>query len=483
MESLLQPEARVLSTLNSDGSRRWLTPRPSRGRFWHRRRAVAYGLITLFVGLPYLRINDKPAVLLDIVHREFTLFGRTFLPTDTPLLALLIVGVFVAVFFATAVLGRVWCGWGCPQTVYLEFVFRPLERLLQGEPGSPRKPAAWLAPLKLPIYLFLSALLAHTFLAYFVGIETLLGWVQQSPLRHPVPFMVMAVTTGLMMFDFAFFREQMCIIACPYGRMQSVMLDRGSLVVCYDRSRGEPRGKVKRGDVRLKIAGADEPRAVGDCVDCLRCVTTCPTGIDIRDGLQMECVACTQCIDACDDVMTKLKRPTGLIRYASQRSMEGRPGTAFRPRVLIYSVMLLVIIGALATLLLTASPVDVRLLRGRGQPYSIGTDGRVMGTVQLKLTNRTDRPAAYSVRVIQPVGGEVHLDENPMSVEPGQMRTQGGSVVLGRDEFGALGTCPVQIEITDASGSTKRVSFTALGPAGTGRSVEPSTPIREGGRK
>lgn len=466
MESLLQPNKRVLSTLNDDGSRRWLKPRPSRGPFWRRRRAVAYGLITLFVGLPYLRINDKPAVLLDIVHREFTLFGRTFLPTDTVLLALLIVGIFVSVFFATAVLGRVWCGWGCPQTVYLEFVFRPIERLLQGEPGSPRKPPQWVGMLKFPVYLLLSAFLAHTFLAYFVGIEALLGWVQRSPLSHPVPFLVMAITTGLMMFDFSFFREQMCIIACPYGRMQSVMLDRGSLIVGYDKARGEPRGKAKRTDVSLKVVGDGAEKQTGDCVDCLRCVTTCPTGIDIREGLQMECIACTQCIDACDDVMTKLKRPTGLIRYASQRSMEGATKSWFRPRIFVYSFILLVITVTLTTLLMTASPVDVRLLRGRGQPFSISEHGAVVGTLQLKLTNRTERAAVYTVKVVQPAGGDVHFDENPMTVPAGQMHTQGGTLILPRDAFGSMGTCPVQVEISDGSGYVKRVSYTALGPAG-----------------
>jgi len=477
-ENLLKPNKRVLSTLNDDGSRRWIKPRPSRGPFWRRRRAVAYGLIGLFVALPYLRISDRPAVLLDIVHREFTLVGRTFLPTDTVLLALLMLGIFVTVFFATAVLGRVWCGWACPQTVYMEFVFRPIERLLQGEPGSTRKPSPLLGAFKFPIYLLLSLFLAHTFLAYFVGVEALLTWVQRSPLEHPVPFLVMAVTTALMMVDFAFFREQMCIIACPYGRMQSVMLDRSSLIVAYDRQRGEPRGKAKRADVSLRVMDAAE-RQTGDCVDCLRCVATCPTGIDIREGLQMECIACTQCIDACDDVMTRLKRPTGLIGYASQRSIEGAPVKRFRPRVAVYSAILVIITAALTTLLLTSSPVDVRLLRGRGQPFSIANDGRVVGTLQLKLTNRAAVASTYSVRVVKPEGGEVQFDEMPVSLAPGVMTTKGGTLLLPRDAFGALGTCPVQIEIAEAGkpgGYTRRVSYTALGPAAGSRPAAPAAP-------
>ncbi|MBY0396940.1 MAG: cytochrome c oxidase accessory protein CcoG [Thermoleophilia bacterium] len=473
MESLLQPDRRVLSTLNDDGSRRWIRPRPSHGPFYRRRRAVAYGLIALFVALPYVRINGKPAVLLDILHREFTLFGRTFLPTDTLLLALLIVGVFTTVFFVTALLGRVWCGWACPQTVYMEFLFRPIERLLEGEPGSVKRPAGWKRPLKLPAYLVLSMMLAHVFLAYFVGVDTLMQWVRQSPVHHPVPFLVMAFVTALMMFDFSFFREQMCIIACPYGRMQSVMLDRGSLIVAYDRQRGEPRGKAKKAaGVSLRVladaAGAPQASAAGDCVDCLRCVATCPTGIDIRDGLQMECIACTQCIDACDDVMTRLKRPTGLIRYASQRSLDNAATRRFRPRLLIYPAVMTLVFGGLVTLLLTASPVDLRLLRGRGQPFVVETDGRIAGTVQLKLTNRAAAPATYAVTLTRPPQGEVHLDENPVTLKPGELRTLAGTLRLRAQDFGPLGTCPVQIQVAGPDGFARTLSYTALGPAGKG---------------
>ncbi|MFT3686807.1 MAG: FixG Ig-like domain-containing protein [Phycisphaerales bacterium] len=356
----------------------------------------------------------------------------------------------------------------------MEFLFRPIERLLEGEPGSVKKPAGWKQSLKLPVYLLCSMFLAHMFLAYFVGVETLLQWVRQSPVNHPVPFLVMASVTGLMMFDFAFFREQMCIIACPYGRLQSVMLDRGSLIVAYDRARGEPRGKAKRpvGDVSLRMLTGSEPaKTVGDCVDCFRCVTTCPTGIDIRDGLQMECIACTQCIDACDDVMTKLKRPTGLIRYASQRSLDPAASKKFRPRLLIYPVVLTVVFGGLIALLLVASPVDTRILRGRGQPFIVESDGRIGGTVQVKLTNRTRASATYTVRVVKPQGasgGEVHLDENPVVVKPGELRTLSGTLHLPAGAFGPLGTCPVQFEITGPDGFSRRISYTALGPAGKG---------------
>lgn len=326
---------RVLATLNDDGSRRWLKPRVSPGRFLSRRRAVAYGLILLFTAIPYIQVGGRPLVLLDLPARRFTIFGVTFLPTDTVLLALFMVSVFVGVFLLTALLGRVWCGWACPQTVYMEFVYRPIERLLEGSPGRRRKGVLAESGvgkvLKFGAFLVVSLFLAHTFLAYFVGVERLAHWVTRSPLEHPSGFLIVAAVTGLMLFDFGYFREQMCLVACPYGRFQSALLDRSSLIVSYDRKRGEPRG---RKTVSLPLVdGAGSAR--GDCVDCGLCVATCPTGIDIREGLQMECVHCAQCIDACDAVMTKLGMPRGLIRYSSQDAIEGKQARFLRPRVVI----------------------------------------------------------------------------------------------------------------------------------------------------
>ena len=227
----------------------------------------------------------------------------------------------------TALAGRMWCGWMCPQTVYMEFVFRPIERFFDGPPGAGHRPGpkaddaadGWPSTRSIwrsPLYL------AHTFLAYFVGVEELARWVRRSPLEHPISFLVMVVVTGLMMFDFSYFREQTCLVACPYGRLQSVMLDRDSLIVSYDPCRGEPRRKL-----RDRHDGGGAPSGAGDCIDCGLCTDTCPTGIDIRDGLQMECVACTQCIDACDAVMTRIGKPKGLIRLSSQAAIAGTPSS------------------------------------------------------------------------------------------------------------------------------------------------------------
>ncbi len=359
-EALLRPEEHVLATLEADGSRRWLFPRLAQGDFWKARRVVAWLLIAFFTILPHLRLYGKPPVLLDIPTRRFTILGYTFLPTDTLLLALLMVSGFVSIFLITALFGRVWCGWGCPQTVYMEFLFRPIDRLFDHTVGkggcAPKKLSTgkwWARNL---VYLVVCAFLTHTFLAYFVGTDRLGQWILQSPLQHPIPFLVMAVSTILLMFNFGYFREQTCLIACPYGRFQSVMLDRRSLIVTYDHHRGEPRGRGKpvvENDVASK----------GDCVDCGMCVQVCPTGIDIRNGLQMECIHCAQCIDACHDVMTKLHMPTNLIRYSNQDAMEHKPSGVLRPRLLIYPLVLMLTLGGFLTIFLTKKDFDAKLLR------------------------------------------------------------------------------------------------------------------------
>ena len=418
-ESILKPEEHVLSTLEADGSRRWLKPKLSHGRFLTRRRIVAYLLIGIFTGLPFIRVGGQPFVLLDITARRFTIFWFTFLPTDTVLLAIFMVGLLLSIFLMTAMFGRVWCGWACPQTVYMEFVFRPIERIFDGTVGRggwAKKPVpGWKVALKYLVYLVVSFYLANTFLAYFVGTDRLLTWITQSPLQHPIPFLIVAFVTGAMMFDFSFFREQTCIIACPYGRFQSVLLDADSLIVAYDRNRGEPRGK------RRKKQEGELP-VVGDCIDCGNCVTTCPTGIDIREGLQMECINCTQCIDACNLVMKKLKRDPNLIRYSSQRRDSGKPTHLLRPRTIIYPLLLAGIATAFILVLIHKKNFDGIVLREPGNPFTITEEGLVRNLVRLKLTNRTEQPQVFTLAV-DPEIVQVETTEPTIALEPGEMNS------------------------------------------------------------
>jgi len=473
--ALAGPPERVLSTLNPDGSRRWLNPRLSPGRFLRARRIVAGVLLAIFTFAPYVTIGGRPLILLDIVHREFTVFGTTFLPTDTVLLALLLIGVIVAIFLVTAVFGRAWCGYACPQTVYMEFVYRPLDRLFDGPPrrgGMPgRKRTTLRTATKYVTCLLVSMLLAHTFLAYFVGIDALREWVMRSPIEHPTSFLVMAGTTALMMFDFGYFREQTCIVACPYGRLQSVLLDRDSLIVSYDPRRGEPRGKGRRlhaDEVATPtIAGRTPTAHLGDCVDCELCVETCPTGIDIRDGLRMECIGCAQCIDACDAVMAKIGRPAGLIRYSSQARIAGAKGRLLRARIFVYPAVLLIVSTVFIVVLSGKGDTDVSLLRAPGLPFAELPNGEISNQTRLKITNRGGVPRSYHVEVAGGAPARVVLDENPLVVAARSSETRPMLIVAPVSAF-VGGKAETLVRVTDGATFSSETGYHLFGPANPG---------------
>ncbi|HET7903792.1 MAG TPA: cytochrome c oxidase accessory protein CcoG [Candidatus Eisenbacteria bacterium] len=449
---------RVLSTLNEDGSRRRIRPRYSKGRFYARRRVVAYVLMLVFFAIPYLKMNGKPLILLDIPRREFTLFGTTFLSTETLLFMLLFLAILLSLFLATALFGRVWCGWACPQTVYMEYLFRPVEYWLEGGWRGAKKldkTKAVRLPrvLKQGIYLGLSLFLAHTFLAYFVGVERLAQWVQRSPIEHPTSFLVMLGTTLMIFADFAWFREQTCLVACPYGRLQSVLLDRRSLIVGYDARRGEPRQKGM----------IDRPATAGDCIECKLCVLTCPTGIDIRDGLQMECIHCTQCIDACDAVMTRIGKPIGLIRYGSRQGFEGKRQSWLRPRVVLYPAALAIVLGTFAWALGTRADAEVTLLRGLGEPYTLQADGSVTNQIRVKVTNRGGGDHAYAIAIGGAEGATVIAPINPLPVPGGGTRSTSLFVVLPRSAF-EDGERPVTVTLDDGRGFKTTLPYQLVGP-------------------
>lgn len=478
MTSADSSQERVLSTLNADGSRRWLKPRPMAGRWLDRRRIVGYGLIALFVALPHVRINGRPALLVDILNRELSLFGAVLYPTDTFLLSLLLISLILSIFFFTAMFGRIWCGWACPQTVYLELVFRPIERLFDGTPGKKKSgPLSKVKGLKYPVYILLSVALAHTFLSYFVGTDALRTWIFGSPLDHPIAFLVMAGVTVAMLFDFGFFREQLCIVACPYGRFQSVMLDKDSLVVGYDRRRGEPRGRKRRGmrpqKVDLTVGETDPAPAQGDCIDCTMCVQTCPTGIDIRDGLQLECVSCTQCIDACDSIMDKIGKPRGLIRYDSQRVLEGGKRRFLRPRLFVYPTIVAVLLSVLTVSLIRREPVFVSVVRGPGAPYTLTEDGMVQNTMRVNLHDRSAVGGTYSVSVVGLEGASISFPA--MTLEPGEMGSEATIVSVPREAFSAgrvPGNLEVMLRVECDSGFVTEVPALMLGPRTPGQEGE-----------
>jgi cytochrome c oxidase accessory protein FixG len=449
---------RVLPTLNPDGSRRRIRPKPAYGRFFRARRTVAYALMLVFFLIPYLRIGGKPVILLDLPARRFTLFGSTFLPTEMTLFMLLVLGLILLVFLLTAVLGRVWCGWACPQTVYMEYLFRPFERWIEGGWRASQRMDRRRGPhprriAKMAVFVLFSLFLAHTFLAYFVPIEELAHWVRQSPVQHPTSFLIMLGTTAMILFDFGWFREQTCLVACPYGRLQSVLLDRRSLIVGYDVRRGEPRAKSMR----------DRPAGAGDCIECRMCVLTCPTGIDIREGLQMECIHCTQCMDACDFVMERFGKPKGLIRYSSRDELEGVTSRRLGARRVLYPAALAACAGFLVWGLATRSQADITMLRGLGEPFS-RTGSEVVNQVRIKIVNRARDDRRYRIELLDAPDARLVVPIEPMPVASGEMRTQSVFVMLPATAFQG-GERRVRFRITDDHDGPEIFGYWLAGPS------------------
>ena len=316
----IAPQEELLYSMSADGKRRFMHPVVHKGQYWRIRRILAWALMVLFFALPLIPVGGYPAVFMDIASQRTHLFGSTFHPTENLVLAAFGFGVVVTVLFVGSTFGRVWCGFGCPQTVYLEFLYRPIEAFLEGGPANQKRLNAqpWNArklrvkAAKWGIFAVISLVMATNFVAYFTSWSALLPGVLHHPAQWTGPLFAIAFVGAAILFDFGWFRDQMCAIACPYGRLQNVLSDPDTLVVAYDSARGEPRTRAR-----------EQAPGLGACVDCGACVAACPTGVDIRRGLQVECIGTAQCVDACDEVMLKLGRPTGLIKFTSVRAQKG----------------------------------------------------------------------------------------------------------------------------------------------------------------
>lgn len=393
------PNLEVVTTINDDGSHYVLHPADVKGRFTSGRRVFAFVLLIIYVALPWITINGNPAVFLDVATRRFHLFGLTLAPQDLWVLFFLISGLGFSLFFITALLGRLWCGWACPYTIFLEHIFRRIERIIDGDAPARRQLAAapwtfdkiWRRTLKHGLFFLSAALIAHLFLSYFVSLESLYGYMLQSPFEHWKAFTIVAFLTAALYFCFATFREQFCIIMCPYGRIQSALTDDDTMIIGYDETRGEPRGS--KGKVE------------GDCIDCKRCINVCPTGIDIRNGLQIECIGCAACIDACDEIMEKVDRPKGLIRYDSENGLAGQKRRFLRPRIILY--LFLAALGTTAligTVTQRARPYTWTTSRMEGPPYYTD-ETTVRNHYQTQFINKRNQEATITFDLVSPPAG------------------------------------------------------------------------------
>lgn len=452
-----------VGTISDDGRRRWIFPKKPSGRLYRGRTWVSWGLLGLLFAGPFLRVNGLPVLMANIPERKFILFGQIFWPQDFWLLALGLLSLVVFVVLFTVVFGRVFCGWACPQTIFMEMVFRKIEYWIEGDGKAQEKLAQapwdaskWFKKLsKWFLFFVVSFLISNTFLAYIIGNEALWDIVTDPVSEHLTGFMAIMLFTGVFYFVFAYMREQVCIVVCPYGRLQGVMLDRDSVVVAYDYLRGEPRGPVRR----------NQERTTGDCVDCHQCVRVCPTGIDIRNGTQLECINCTACIDACDAVMDKLGRETGLIRYDSENAIAERRPWRLGNRAKAYVAVLMLLVGALTAGLIVRKPVDATLLREAGLTWQVRPDGKVSNLYQVKILNKTNDALPVSL-VLDGLPGELQFVGNaPGLVPAGGMLEQKFFVIVSPDTWSQGRSHPIEILLKSGDETMQTMKSTFMTPS------------------
>lgn len=390
-----------IATVDPEGRRVWVYPKKPSGWYHNARIGVTVLLLSLLFAGPFVKIGGQPLLLFNVFERKFIVFGQAFWPQDFVLLAISLLVFFVFIILFTVVFGRVWCGWMCPQTLFMEMVFRKIEYFIEGDMAAQRRlaKAPWTfdkikkKTLKHAAFLIVALIIAHTLMAYMIGVDETMLLVKESPVAHLSAFSGVVGFTGVFYWLFAFFREQACIAVCPYGRLQGVLLGKESIVVAYDWLRGEPRGHKKKKVVEVVPQG--------DCIDCNLCVQVCPTGIDIRNGTQMECVNCTACMDACDDVMIKIGKPKGLIRFASHNSIVNGVQKLWNGRVIGYSAVLLLLLGGLTFAVTTRSDVETTFLKVSGTLYQ-REPGLITNLYNAEFVNKTFDDITLEARVESP---------------------------------------------------------------------------------
>lgn len=390
-----------IATVDSEGKRIWVYPKKPSGRYHNYRIIATLIFLGLFFVGPFVKINGQPLLMINVIERKFVLFGQLFLPQDSVIFSVGLLTFFVFIIVFTVVYGRFWCGFACPQTVFMEMVFRKIEYWIEGDRKQQMalNKAPWTTEKILKkggkrlVFLLISILIAHTTMAYLIGLEATKEIITRSPAEHMTGFIGLVAFTGIFYYVFTVLREQVCISICPYGRLQGVLMGRNTINIIYDWLRGEPRGKLNK----------HEPVAIstpkGDCIDCKLCVQVCPMGIDIRNGAQLECTNCTACIDACDEVMIKIDKPTGLIRYGSVESVEKRIPFKLSFRAYAYSAVLLLLVGIESFLLLSRSAIETTVMRVPGQMYQEQANNKISNLFNAQIVNKSNEEMEVSLKV------------------------------------------------------------------------------------
>ena len=469
MENLENEKFRdSIATIGEEGKRAWIYPKKPSGKFYDYRKIVSYFLLVFFIASPFIKINGNQFLMANVLERRFNIFGFPFWPQDFHLFVIMmIIGVVFIILFTVA-FGRIFCGWICPQTIFMEMVFRRIEYWIEGDRGKQIRlnKQVWNAEkirkkaLKWFLFFIVSFVIANVFLAYLIGGDRVLQYVTDGPSNHLSTFFSLLIFTGVFYFVFAWFREQVCVIACPYGRLQGVLLDTKSIIVAYDHKRGEKqagRAKFKKNEDRAKTGK-------GDCIDCFQCVQVCPTGIDIRNGTQLECVNCTACIDACDSMMEAVDLPKGLIRYASEENIEKKAKFEFTPRLKGYTVVLGILISVFIGMLFLRGDVEARILRLPGQLYEHKADNIISNVYTFKLVNKTSADIEDVHFKLLSHKGTIQVVKQGNITVPGQELSQGTLFIEINNA--ALKDDKVKLKIGVYSGDTliETTKTTFLGP-------------------
>jgi cytochrome c oxidase accessory protein FixG len=452
-----------VGTIGKDGSRNWLYPHKPKGPFYTKRSIASIVYLVLFFTIPFIKIGGEPIMLLNILERKFIILGFKFYPQDMFLFAIAMLTFMVFIVLFTAIFGRLFCGWACPQTIFMEMVFRRIEYAIEGDAPAQKllNKGPWNTnkikkkALKYSIFLAISFIIANFFLAYIISMDELIKIITDPISAHIGGFIAISIFTGVFFLVYSWFREQACLVVCPYGRLQGVLLDKQSIVVAYDYVRGEPREKFHKNEVR----------AAGDCIDCFQCVKVCPTGIDIRNGTQLECVNCTACIDACDNIMEKVNKPKGLIRYTSEEGIRSGEKLKLSPRIIGYSIVLMALITGLGFGLSTRGTLDSSILRAPGTMFQTVGEDSISNLYHIKSVNKTSKAVDVSINMeSQP--GKIRFvgNGNLLHIEADGMQEGVFFVTMARKDLdGRKNDIDFQLKVENKTIEKIRTNF--LGPS------------------